>query len=157
LLPTGPRYLLVGAIAAITMALLALKRPLHGFIARVSEDDVYATAKFVVLALVFIPVLPDSTYGPFDVVNPRKVGIFTALVAGLSFAGYVAVRLFGGWRGTILIGLFGGLASSTAVTLTFAGRAEEQKELVGLSAIAIATASATMFARMLVLVGVKDR
>jgi hypothetical protein len=52
LLPDGPRFLLVAAGAATTMGLLALKRPLHGFIARLSEDDVYATAKFVLLALV---------------------------------------------------------------------------------------------------------
>jgi uncharacterized membrane protein (DUF4010 family) len=157
LIPGGSRYLLVGAIAGSTMGLLAVKRPLHGFIARVSEDDVYATAKFVVLALVFIPVLPNQTYGPLDVINPFKIGLFTAFIAGISFAGYVAVRLFGGRRGTILTGLFGGLASSTAVTFIFSGRAREQKETVALSAIAIVAASSTMFARMLVVVGVRDR
>jgi uncharacterized membrane protein (DUF4010 family) len=156
-LPNGPRYLLVAALAATTMALLALKHPLHGFIARVSEDDVLATAKFVLLSLVVIPVLPNRTYGPLDVINPFKIGLFTALVAAISFAGYVAVRLFGGRRGMILTGLFGGLASSTAVTLTFAGRAKEQDKLVGLSAIAIVAASSVMFARVLVLVGVRDR
>jgi len=157
LIPGGSRYLLVGAIAGSTMGLLAVKRPLHGFIARVSEDDVYATAKFVVLALVFIPVLPNQTYGPLDVINPFKIGLFTAFIAGISFAGYVAVRLFGGRRGTILTGLFGGLASSTAVTFIFSGRARERKETVALSAIAIVAASSTMFARMLVVVGVRDR
>src|SRR6185369_3944838 len=106
-LPGSSRYLLVGAIAGTTMALLALKRPLHGFIARVSEDDVYATAKFVVLALVFLPILPNQNYGPLDVINPFKAGLFTALVAGISFAGYLAVRLFGTGRGMILTGLFG--------------------------------------------------
>jgi hypothetical protein len=51
LMPKGSRYLVVLGIAAVTMALLALKRPLHGFIAKVSSDDVYATVKFVLLAL----------------------------------------------------------------------------------------------------------
>jgi uncharacterized membrane protein (DUF4010 family) len=157
LLPDGPRYLLVSAIAGITMGLLALKRPLHGFIARVSEDDVYATAKFVLLALVLIPVLPNRTYGPLEVINPFKVGIFTALIAGISFAGYVAVRLFDSRRAMILTGVFGGLASSTAVTLTFAARAKEQKATSGLAAIAIVAASSTMFARVLVVVGIRDR
>jgi uncharacterized membrane protein (DUF4010 family) len=157
LLSAGPRYLVVGAVAGMTMALLALKRPLHGFVARISEDDVYATVKFVLLALVFIPVLPNHAYGPYGAINPFKVGVFTALVAAISFAGYVAVRWLGGQRGAIVTGLFGGLASSTAVTLTFAARTKEQKEMLGIAAIAIVAASATMFARMLVILGIRDR
>src|SRR5690606_16895127 len=123
------RYLLVAAIASATMALLALKRPLHGFIARVSPSDVYATAKFVILALVVIPLLPDRTYGPLDVLNPFKVGLMIALVAGVSFLGYVAARVFGGSRGMLATGLVGGLISSTAVTLTFAGRTKEEPSI----------------------------
>jgi uncharacterized membrane protein (DUF4010 family) len=157
LLPDGPRYLLVAAGAATTMGLLALKRPLHGFIARVSEDDVYATAKFVLLALVVIPLLPNRTFGPLDVFNPFKVGLMIVLVAGISFGGYVAARLVGNRRGILVTGILGGLVSSTAVTLTFAGRAKQTPTLVSLSAVAILAASSTMFARIIVVVAVVDR
>lgn len=157
LLPDGPRYLLVAAGAATTMALLALKRPLHGFIARVSEDDMYATAKFVLLALVVIPLLPNRTFGPLNVLNPFKVGLMIALVAGISFAGYVAARIVGSRRGLLVTALLGGLVSSTAVTLTFAGRAKETPALAPLSAVAILVASSTMFARIVVVVAVVDR
>jgi uncharacterized membrane protein (DUF4010 family) len=61
LLPPGPRWLLVVGASAVTMALLAIKRPLHGFMAKVSQEDVYATAKFVLLALVALPLLPDRS------------------------------------------------------------------------------------------------
>lgn len=154
LLPDGPRFLLVAAGAATTMALLALKRPLHGFIARVSEDDVFATAKFVLLALVVIPLLPNRTFGPLDVVNPYKVGLMIALVAGVGFAGYVAARLVGSHRGLLVTGLLGGLVSSTAVTLTFAGRAKATPALMPLSAVAILAASSMMFARLVVVIAV---
>ena len=156
ILANGPRFLLVAAGAATTMGLLALKRPLHGFTARVSNDDVYATAKFVLLALVVIPLLPDRTFGPLAVFNPFKVGLMIALVAGISFAGYVAARLVGSRRGLLVTGLLGGLVSSTAVTLTFAGRAKETPSLVHLLAVGILAASSTMFARMLVVVAVVD-
>jgi uncharacterized membrane protein (DUF4010 family) len=157
LLPSGHRYLLVAAGAATTMALLALKRPLHGFTARVSEADVYATAKFVLLALVVIPLLPNRTFGPLGVLNPFKIGLMITLVAGISFAGYVAARFVGSRRGILVTGLLGGLASSTAVTLTFAGRAKETPPLVPLLSVGIVAASSTMFARMLVVVAVADR
>ncbi len=156
LLPTGPRFLLVAAGAATTMGLLALKRPLHGFIARVSSDDVYATAKFVLLALVVIPLLPNQTYGPLDVLNPFKIGLMIALVAGISFAGYVAARLVGSRRGLLVTGIIGGLVSSTAVTLTMAGRAKEAVSVTPIVRVAILAASATMFARVLFIVAVAD-
>jgi uncharacterized membrane protein (DUF4010 family) len=157
LLPDGPRYLLVAAVSAATMGLLALKRPLHGFIARVSDDDVYATAKFVLLALVVIPLLPDRTFGPLHVLNPFKVGLMIALVAGISFAGYVAARLAGNRRGLLVAALLGGLVSSTAVTLTFSARAKQTPPLVPLLSIGIVAASSTMFARMMAVVAVVDR
>ncbi|MDB4998284.1 MAG: hypothetical protein JWM74_5716 [Myxococcaceae bacterium] len=155
-LPDAHRYLLVAAIAAITMALLALKTPLHGFMAKVSTDDIYATTKFIVLAVVVIPLLPNRTYGPLDVLNPSKIGLMIALVAGVSFSGYVVARTIGSDRGMLVTALIGGLVSSTAVTLTFAGRAKQEPALASLCGVAILAGSTTMFARMLVVVGVVD-
>ena len=156
LLPRAERLLLVIGLAAVTMALLAVKHPLHGFIARVSRDDVYATAKFVVLTLVLLPLLPNRTYGPLDVLNPFKIGVFSVLVAGVSFAGYVAARLVGSGRGLLLVGLVGGIVSSTAVTVTLSRRAKGHPALVRACTVAIIAACSTMFARVLVVVGIVD-
>ncbi|MFO0761787.1 MAG: MgtC/SapB family protein [Byssovorax sp.] len=156
-LPGAQRYLLVASCSAIIMALLALKRPLHGFAAKISADDVYATAKFVLLVLVVLPILPDRTVGPLDVLNPQKIGIMIVLVAAVSFVGYVAARVTGSRRGLFLTGILGGFASSTAVTLTFSGRAKEQPSLVELCSIAILAGSATMFVRILLIVAAVDR
>jgi len=156
LMPGSSRYLVVAAVAAVTMALLALKRPLHGFIAKVSSDDVYATAKFVVLALVVLPLLPNRAYGPFAVLNPRKIGLMIVLVAGVSFAGYVAARLVGSRRGLLVAGLLGGLVSSTALTVALAGRAKEDARLAPLSAVGILAGCATMFPRVLLVAAVVD-
>lgn len=148
------RYLLVLGVAATTMALLALKRPLHGFIAKVSNDDVYATVKFVLLSLVVIPLLPDRAYGPLDVLNPRKIGLMTALVAGVSFAGYVVARIVGSRRGLLLTGIVGGLVSSTALTLALSSRAKKEPALAPLCTLGIVAACSTMFARILFIVAI---
>jgi uncharacterized membrane protein (DUF4010 family) len=153
LMPNTARYLVVAGVAAVTMGLLALKRPLHGFIAQVSNDDVYATVKFVLLAAVVLPLLPDRVFGPLSVLNPRKIGWMIVLVAGVSFAGYVAARLVGSRRGLLLAGLIGGLVSSTALTLALAARTKAQPALSRLCAIGIVAACATMFARLLIIVG----
>lgn len=151
------RYLLVAGCAAATLALLALKQPMHQFAGRLAPDDVYATTKFLVLALIVLPVLPNQAYGPLEVLNPFKVGMMIVLVAGISFAGYLATRLVGPDRGLLLTGLLGGLVSSTAVTMTYAGRAKKDLRIVALCAVAIVVACSTMFARILAVIAVVDR
>lgn len=144
------RLLIVAAGATATLALLSVKQPLHKLMGRVSEQEIFATTKLLVLAVIVLPLLPNEAIGPWDAVNPRSVGLLVALISGISFAGYVAIRVLGAHRGLGLTGLLGGLASSTAVTLTFAGKAREQPALVDACATAILLASATMFPRVLV-------
>jgi uncharacterized membrane protein (DUF4010 family) len=151
------RYLLVAGCAATTLALLALKEPMHQFVGRVSADDVYATTKFLILALIVLPVLPNEVYGPLKVLNPFKIGMMIVLVAGISFTGYLASRLVGQDRGILLAGLLGGLVSSTAVTLTYAGKAKKESSLAPLCGVAIVVACSTMFARVVVVIAVVDR
>lgn len=151
------RYLLVSACAATTLALLALKQPMHQFVGRVSADDVYATTKFLILGLIVLPVLPNQVYGPLSVLNPFKIGMMILLVAGISFTGYLASRLVGQDKGLLLTGLLGGLVSSTAVTLTYAGKSKKESRLAPLCAVAIVVACSTMFARVVAVVAVVDR
>ncbi len=155
-LATGQRYLLIVASAGVVMALLSFKALLHQAVARVSEDDIYATAKFVILVLVVLPLLPDRTYGPLDVLNPFNIGLMIVLIAGISFLGYIATRIVGERRGMAVTGILGGLASSTAVTLSVSSRARESPATVALAAVAILMASGTMFARILAIIGIVD-
>ena len=153
---SGQRYLLIVASASVVMALLSFKAPLHQVAALVSTDDIYATAKFVILALVMLPLLPDRTMGPMDVLNPYNIGLMVVLVAGISFVGYVATRLSGAQTGLIVTGLLGGLVSSTAVTFSLASRAKPEPSLDPLAASAILTASSTMFLRILAIIFLVD-
>ena len=153
----GPRYVLVGSSAALILATLALKDPIHRVVQKVSSDDVFATVKFVILALIILPVLPNKTYGPLDVINPYKIGMMIVLVAGISFTGYVVSRVVGSRRGLLVTGLVGGLVSSTAVTMTFAGRAKTDPKVASLCGVAIVAACSTMFARVVAVIAVVER
>ena len=53
-------------------------------------------------------------------VEPQKLWGVVLIFAGLSFAGYIALRLAGPERGYSVAGLLGGLVSSTVVTFNFA-------------------------------------
>ncbi len=147
--PSGRRLAVVFATAVIATLILSIKPRLHAFASRVRKDDVYATLKFLIVAVVVLPLLPDADYGPFGALNPYKIGWMVLLIAGIDFVGYVAVRALGAGRGLGVVGLVGGLASSTAVTLAMSGRAKQSEELAPSCALAVITASTLMFPRVL--------
>lgn len=155
--PLPRRVFIVSAIAVVATMLLSLKVQLRQFSARVSNEDVIATLKFLVVAVVLLPMLPDEPRGPYGVLNPFNIGVMIVLIAGVGFVGYVAMRLLGAGRGLLLTGAIGGLVSSTAVTLASANRARGSPALAGLSALATVIASTIMFVRLLVVLAAVQR
>jgi uncharacterized membrane protein (DUF4010 family) len=151
------RLLLCAAMAVAVTALLSYKDPLHALAARVSRDDLYSTVKFGILALVVLPLLPDKGYGPYQALNPAKIGLVVVLIAAISFCGYIAVRLLGPGKGLGVTGLLGGLASSTAVALSFSGRAKREPKAAKACALGVILASTVMGLRVLVLVAIINR
>lgn len=147
-LPLGDRLLLAAAGATVTFTLLTIEQPLHRVVGKLRRQEVFATAKLLILAVLVLPLLPDEAMGPWAALNPRRIGLLAVLVSAIGFAGYVAMRVFGSHRGSRLTGVLGGLVSSTAVTVAFAGRARSRPELVPECAIAILLASTTLFPRV---------
>ncbi|MBM4244719.1 MAG: MgtC/SapB family protein [Deltaproteobacteria bacterium] len=117
---------LAGALGILTAALLAFKRPIHGLVGRLDMQDLYAGLKLLIATFIVLPLLPDRALDPLGAINPHELWLLVVLISFLSLIGYVAVRLLGTGRGTVLTGIFGGMTSSTAVTLTFARRSVER-------------------------------
>lgn len=145
----GPAAL-AGALGVVTALILALKPTLHGLTARMSPTDLRATLEFALISAVVLPILPDMRYGPFEVLNPREIWLLVVLVSAISFFGYLLIKRLGPQRGLGLVGLLGGLVSSTAVTLSFSGRSKEESRLAPALAIGIALASTVLFPRVLI-------
>jgi uncharacterized membrane protein (DUF4010 family) len=143
------------ALGVATTALLSLKIELHGFVERLTREDIFAVLKFTVSTAIVLPVLPNERFGPppFDVFNPYEIWLFVVLISGISFLGYVLMKVIDPRQGVTLTGLLGGLASSTATTLSFAQRSQRNVVLSGSFALAILLAWVVMFGRALVEVG----
>jgi len=154
MLPVEQKIVVVSSVSVVATLLLSVKPSLHALVRQASKDDVFATLKFLLVALVVLPQLPNRTMGPLDVLNPYKIGLMVVLIAGISFTGYVAIRALGTQRGLGLTGILGGLASSTAVTLSLSGRAKEEPRLQDSFAMAIVLAGSIMFLRVLVTVAI---
>lgn len=155
--PVEHRVVVLSATAVIVAVLLSIKPRIHAIAAKASKDDIYATLKFLIVAVVVLPLLPREDLGPFGALNPFKIGLLVVLIAGIDFVGYVAVRVLGAGRGLGLTGVVGGLASSTAVTLSMAGRAKQDSSLAASCALATVTASTVMAPRVLIEVSVVNR
>lgn len=147
---------LATAIGVASTVLLALKLELRTLARRLTREDVYATLRFAVITAIILPVLPDRAIGPppLDVLNPYKIWLMVILISGISFLGYVLIKVVGARTGIALTGLLGGLASSTAVTLSFTQRSQVRHDLSRPFALAVTVAWTAMFPRILLEAGV---
>lgn len=143
---------LAGAVVATGM--LSLRTELRRLAGAVSQEDLFAVVQFAVVSLVILPLVPNETFGPWGVWNPRTIWLLVVLISGLSFIGYIASKVIGATRGIGWSGLLGGLASSTAVTMSFSERSKKQPTLDIVYAIGVLAASAVMVPRLWVLLSV---
>lgn len=143
-----------GATAVVTATLLGLKPVLHGWLQKIEQRELYAVFKMLLISVVLLPILPNQGYGPWQALNPYEIWWMVVLIAGISFAGYFAVKIAGSRRGLVITGLFGGLASSTALTLSFARLGRNNPSAHSLLAAGVILAAGTMFPRVLLEVSV---
>lgn len=146
-------YILLPAIIAIVITMfLSLKIQLHTFVGKISGEDIFATLKLAIISIIILPLLPDRTFGPLDVLNPRLIWYMVIFISGISFVGYFFIKLLGKDRGIILTGLLGGLVSSTAVAFSLSKKSVLQPLLSYNYAIGIVLASTMMFIRVFIIV-----
>ena len=145
---TGLR--LAVALGTVTMALLAEKRLIHEFAARLNEAEMRASLKFLIVALVVFPLLPPERISFLRDLNLRFVWLMVVFVSGISLVGYVLATLVGNRAGLELTGVLGGMVSSTATAVSMAENARRNPSLTGLCGVATVIASLTMFPRILV-------
>ena len=166
-------FLTYAIIFGILIAVfLTFKEKFHVFAKKMKRKELFAIVKFALIALVILPLLPRQEYSPMDVpilnnillsmnispatlqqlsvFNPYNIWLMVILVAGISFLGYVLVKLFGTKKGYGLAGFVGGLISSTAVTLSMAAESKKYKKITSPFVIAVVIASATSFIRILI-------
>lgn len=140
--------------ATVVMALLLSYKPvIHRWVGALKITELHAGIQLLLISVVLLPILPDQGYGPWLILNPYQIWWMVVLIATISFVGYFALKIAGTKRGTIFLGLFGGLASSTMLTLHFSRLTRRDSILsVPLSAMGILLACGTMYPRMLFVV-----
>ncbi len=137
------------AAAVASVGLLALKQPLHAWLRRLTWPEIRAGLVLLAMSFLLLPLLPDRPIDPWGALNPAEIWLLAIIIAALSFVGYVAVRVMGARAGIMLTALTGGLASSTAVTLTLARLSKGRGAGASVLAGGILLAGAVMIGRVL--------
>jgi uncharacterized membrane protein (DUF4010 family) len=153
---TGLSTLAVMLAIGIT-ALLYFKPELRGFSQRLMRRDLVAVLQFAVLTFIILPILPNQSFGPYDAFNPHQAWLMVVLISGISLAGYAALHVVGTRYGAPLLGLFGGMTSSTATTLIYAKHGKSNLAALNLAASVIVIASMVLPLRLLAVSAVVAR
>lgn len=137
---------LAAAGGVATAVTLHVKEQADAILARFSQLEVGSVLQLAVMSAIVLPLLPDEGMGPYDALNPRELWMLVILIAAFSFIGYVAVKLLGKRKGVLVAGFAGGLASSTAATLSLSRAARKAPDAAYAGGVTLA--NIVMFARV---------
>jgi len=142
------------AVGVTLVGLLAFKEALHAWLEALTWKELRSALLILAATAIALPLLPDRTIDPWGAINPRELWLLTILVAGASFAGYVAVRVLGGDVGVLAGAAAGSLVSSTVVTAELGRRVRKSETHAAVAAAAAMLAAAVSVGRVLILVAV---
>ena len=149
-------YKLPALIAAVVvLTLLNIKPTLHKFLLKIEIKEIYAWIKLLIISVIFLPLLPNQGFGPWNALNPYWIWWMVVLISGLSFIGYILTRLIGYKFGPLLTSFLGGMASSTAITFSLASMAKDKRTgAIHIFMVGVLLASSISFIRVSIEVAV---
>lgn len=140
-----PTLAAAGGVGAVV--LLSLKPWVERWAQSIDKKEIDAAIRFLLIAVIVLPILPDKGYGPYEALNPRQIWTMVVFISGLSFLGYWLTKLYGE-SGVLLTGIVGGLASSTAVTVSLSRLVKDGSTSSTAAAAGIVAANVVMLARV---------
>jgi uncharacterized membrane protein (DUF4010 family) len=146
----GSTLMAVGAGSVVVLALNEKQR-LHGAVGNLPQAELRAALQFAVLALVVLPILPDTLDIQGFEIEPRKLWLIVLLFCALNFAAYVAHRSARKGKGYLLTGMLGGVISSTAITVGFAQNSRKAEDASFALAAGVIAACTVLVPRVLLI------
>jgi len=141
-------YVFAVCLTITILAILYFKGPIHRWAGSVNRDEIISTIKFMIIAFVVLPLLPNHGYGPYEVFNPYVIWLMVVFISGISFLSYIAIKLIGPRRGIGVTGFLAGLISSTALSMSFSRESKENKSIINPYVFAVVVASTAMYLRV---------
>ncbi len=146
---TQPTWLVLLIVVCVVI-LTELKQTLFQFSEKFDNNEFITLAKFLVIAGVILPLLPDRIISTTLNFSPYKFWLAIVAVSGISYFSYLLKKFVFPDSGIILTGILGGMYSSTATTIILAKKSKELPENNKVAA-AIILATTMMYVRLFLL------
>jgi uncharacterized membrane protein (DUF4010 family) len=143
-----------GAAAVAVVMVLGSREAIHGWLLKIEQVELKAATQLLVISVIILPVLPDRGYGPGEIINPFELWWIVVVITGISFAAMAAKKWLGHRAGLFWAGLLGGLASSTAVAVSYARMARTEPYLTTSLVVGVGAATCVKFIRALVVAAI---
>ncbi|RMG54826.1 MAG: DUF4010 domain-containing protein [Gammaproteobacteria bacterium] len=136
----------------VIIMMLGQKPLIRSFSDLVPGEELLTLSKFLLMAGVVLPLLPDRQIASWVPVSWYKLWLAVVVVSGFSYLSYLAQTWFFPRRGLLLSGILGGLYSSTATTWVLARRSAAGQGDPWQARAAIVLATAMMYPRLWVII-----
>ncbi|MBX9568063.1 MAG: DUF4010 domain-containing protein [Candidatus Obscuribacterales bacterium] len=139
----------IGVSIVITFLLESKDKVRKFFSETLTRQEFSGTLLFLALVFIIYPILPIGEFGPFGGFNPRNIWTFVILVSSVSFGGYFLEKYLGRSRGLKITAVLGGIASTTAATVSLAKEVRQAPEKLPACWQAATLANAIQYPRLL--------
>jgi len=146
---TQPHWMVLSIIVGI-LILLEIKEDLFKISQKISNTEFITLAKFIIIAGIILPILPNEPIFSFISISPYKFWLAIVAVSTISYISYLLQKYVFQNAGLLLTGILGGMYSSTATTIVLARKSKEGSSASKIVA-SILFATAMMYIRLLVL------
>jgi len=151
LLLTQPQWLVMLIIVTV-LILTELKESFTEISLRFDKNEILTLGKFLIIAGVILPVVPDEPIFRDLGLTPYKIWLAVVVVSSISYFSYLLKKFVFKQGSIILAGILGGLYSSTATTIILARKIRKDPESANQYIAAIIFATAMMYIRILILI-----
>jgi uncharacterized membrane protein (DUF4010 family) len=149
---------MAAGFAAVVAILLAGRNRIHRFVRDIlTEQELHDALVFAGLALVVLPLTPNRSIWPFQVLNLRVLWTLAVIVMFISSAGYVALRTLGPRIGLPLTGLTSGFVSSIATIGSMGTRVAKNAALLRSAVAGAVLSTVSTVIQLIVVLWVTDR
>jgi len=129
--------------------IISSKPHINKLTTKIDNQELITFAKFLILSVIILPILPKYNVIPYVSISPFKIWIAVVVVSSISYVSYILQKYFLAKAGIVVTGILGGIYSSTATTVVLA-----KKELNNLVEGSIVLATGVMYLRLLVIIGI---
>jgi len=153
LLKTQPFWLFM-LVYVIVLVLTELKDSLNAFSKKVARDEFLTLGKFLAIAGIVLPMVPDTPIVAFLELTPYKIWLAVVVISSISYLSYLLRRFVFQDSGIVVTGILGGLYSSTATTIVLARQSRKTKGGHHHVVAAILMATTMMYLRIGILMAI---